>query len=493
MSLRQRIVLSLVVITVILVVPAVYGANSLRELQRVARDLRFRDAVGALALGRMQGALSEVEQEERIYLALGSQFPEEAASARLQVEAGMRRVAEELERLRAAGYGSEISVAVERWNTLAQALREQHALIETGQINAADEFRGATLDPAFAAANAALEPVGVAINRGSTASVRRAQDIARRAATTSALALAVALTLTVLIGGWLTRTLLRPIHELRRAMSVVAEGEFEGQARLSTGRSDELGDLARSFQSMTRQLAELDRLKAEFVSVASHEIKTPLSVIRGYVSLLQDGIYGQVSDAQKKVLDSVSDQTERLTRLVHRLLDISRFEAGGGRLELREISAREFLQELTTGFDVLAYQNEIDFELKVDERLPPTFVCDPDRLNEVLGNLLSNAFKFTPRGGRIELRAHPGPETIVVEVSDNGVGIPSDKLPNIFDKFFQVENAAQPRSVGSGLGLAIAQEIVAAHGGTISAESEVGQGTTFRMVVPLHPPTPHTA
>lgn len=244
---------------------------------------------------------------------------------------------------------------------------------------------------------------------------------------------------------------------------------------------------------MTRQLAELDRLKAEFVSVASHEIKTPLSVIRGYASLLEDGIYGEVSEQQRKALHSISDQTERLARLVQRLLDISRFEAGGGRLECREIELRPFLSDLAQGFDVLAYQNEIAFELEVQDDLPETLVGDPDRLNEVLGNLLSNAFKFTPKGGKIRLAARPGRERnpvreVVIEVVDTGVGIPADKLPKIFEKFFQVENEAQPRSVGSGLGLAIAREIVEAHGGTIGAESRPGQGTTFRVVLPLQPP-----
>jgi signal transduction histidine kinase len=303
-------------------------------------------------------------------------------------------------------------------------------------------------------------------------------------------ALGIALLLTLVIGFLMTRAMVRPIDTLRRGMAHVAEGDFEPNVRVPTDRTDEIGDLSRSFATMTEQLAELDRLKAEFVSVASHEIKTPLSVIRGYVSLLADGIYGDVNDQQKKTLESVSDQVDRLTRLVHRLLDISRFEAGGGRLEVRRINVRDFLDELTGGFHVLAFQNGIDFSVNVAGDTPVNIEGDADRVNEVLGNILSNAFKFTAHGGRIALDARRDGTGIAVEVRDTGVGIPPDKLPKIFEKFYQVDNTAQPRSAGSGLGLAIAREIVEAHGGTITAESQVGRGTKFRVTLPERPPVP---
>lgn len=142
-------------------------------------------------------------------------------------------------------------------------------------------------------------------------------------------------------------------------------------------------------------------------------------------------------------------------------------------------------------------QSDIDFRVTVDEAAPRTIQGDPDRLNEVFGNLLSNAFKFTPRNGRIEMQVRPGRseggDSAVIEISDTGVGIPQDQIARVFEKFYQVENEAQPKSVGSGLGLAISQEIVEGHGGTIGAESEVGKGTTFRVVLPLQKPVPEEA
>lgn len=488
MRLQLRIVLALLAISVILVAPAVYGVGALRELSEIARSLRTRDAVGALALGRLQAALGEVENRQRIFLAVAEGFsaPEREA-ARAQVERRADEVAVQLRRLAGAGYTGEISPALARWRELRGAIAEEQRLIEIGAIDQADAWREEAVDPGFAEVDRALDPIGAAINRGSAEQVQRALDVASQAATTTLLALAVALMLVLLIGSWLTHSLLRPIQELRRGMAVVAEGDFEPEVRIAPNRPDELGDLGRSFHAMSAQLAELDRLKAEFVSIASHELKTPLSVIRGYVSLLQDGIYGEISDTQRRTLDSVSDQTDRLTRLVQQLLDVSRFEAGGGRLEVRPIDLQSFLGELATSFDVLAFQSRIDFSAEMAPGLPRTLTGDPDRLNEVLGNLLSNAFKFTHRGGHIRLRAWDEGREVMIEVADSGVGIPPDKLPKIFEKFFQVENEAQPRSVGSGLGLAIAREIVEAHGGTIAAESTLGQGTTFRVRLPKYP------
>jgi signal transduction histidine kinase len=270
-------------------------------------------------------------------------------------------------------------------------------------------------------------------------------------------------------------------------MTVVSGGDFSPELAIPPDRPDEIGDLGRSFRAMTKQLAELERLRAQFVAVASHELKTPLSVIKGYVSLVREGIYGDVNAEQQKVLGSVSDQGDRLGRLIQQLLDISRFEAGGGRLDIRPIDLPAFLQDLALSFEALALQNRIDFEVEISPDVPPSIMGDADRLNEVIGNLLSNAFKFTPRNGRISLRAVPGrpDDQVVIEVCDTGVGIPEDQLSKVFEKFYQVENEAQPLSVGSGLGLAIAKEIVEAHGGTIAAESEVGEGTTFRVVLPV--------
>jgi signal transduction histidine kinase len=237
---------------------------------------------------------------------------------------------------------------------------------------------------------------------------------------------------------------------------------------------------------MTAQLGELDKLKAEFVSVASHELKTPINVIIGYLQLLEEGVYGPLTPQQQEIHKTLGIQANTLLRLVKQLLDVSRFEAGGGRLELRTIRLDSLRKELENAFHVLAVQREVKFCVEEKDGLPEEVHWDLDRINEVLGNLLSNAFKFTPHGGSVTLTIEPIDGAVRMQVRDTGAGIPAQQLPHIFEKFYQADNQGSARAAGSGLGLAIAKQIVDAHGGTISCESKPGIGTAFTITLPVH-------
>jgi signal transduction histidine kinase len=270
-------------------------------------------------------------------------------------------------------------------------------------------------------------------------------------------------------------------------MRAVADGDFNHPLGFSAARGDEFGRLAASYQEMARRLAELDKLKAEFVSIASHELKTPINVILGYLQLFDEGLYGPLTPRQREVVSTLMSQGQSLARLVQQLLDVSRFEAGGGRLELREVPLEQFVSELETAFHVLAHQREVRFHLLTGEALPETVHWDPDRMNEVLGNLLSNAFKFTDRGGTVELEVTSTAGNVQLVVRDTGAGIPASQLPHIFRKFYQADNQDAAALKGTGLGLAIAKEIVEAHGGEISVDSTPGIGTTFCIRLPVRP------
>jgi two-component system sensor histidine kinase ResE len=205
----------------------------------------------------------------------------------------------------------------------------------------------------------------------------------------------------------------------------------------------------------------------------------------GYLQLLQEGIYGDLSPKQREVLHTIETQGHTLGRLTKHLLDISRFEAGGSHIEPRPIRLEAFIDDLERAFHVLAIQREVRFLVTKHDGLPDEVIWDADRMNEVIGNLLANSFKFTPRGGAVELRAEPaGDEGVTISVHDTGAGIPPDQLPRIFQKFYQADNQRAAAHEGTGLGLAIAKEIVEAHRGVIRADSSIGEGTTFQMVLP---------
>ena len=177
-------------------------------------------------------------------------------------------------------------------------------------------------------------------------------------------------------------------------------------------------------------------------------------------------------------------QANTLLRLVKQLLDVSRFEAGGGRLEPRQIEIDHMLADLSSTFHVLALQREIKFRVDRRDGVPDEVSWDLDRINEVIGNLLANAFKFTPRHGTVELVLTAVNGSVRMVIHDTGAGIPPDQLPHIFEKFYQADNQRSAQTVGTGLGLAIAKQIVEAHGGTITCESTPGVGTRFTITLP---------
>jgi signal transduction histidine kinase len=368
---------------------------------------------------------------------------------------------------------------------VAPATEAEFAALRAGRGTVADSISQHTVGPALRDADVALSPVEQELRRRTTKRVLEAESALGRAEQISLGALFVALALAAGIALWLTRSISRPVTALEEGMRAVADGELDHQLAFRTDRKDEFGRLALSFREMSRQLAELDKLKAEYASIASHELKTPINVIMGYLSLMEEGLYGQLTGKQHEVISTIAVQARTIARLASQLLDVSRFEAGGGRIEPRPIHLRTMLEELERTFHVLAMQREVEFRIVCETGLPDEVVWDPERINEVTGNLLSNAFKFTPAGGRVQLTAAPEPGAVRIQVADTGAGIPSEQLPHVFEKFYQADNQRSASAKGTGLGLAIAKEIVEAHKGEIRCESRVGEGTLFTLVLPV--------
>jgi signal transduction histidine kinase len=199
---------------------------------------------------------------------------------------------------------------------------------------------------------------------------------------------------------------------------------------------------------------------------------------------MQQGIYGPLSSKQTEILATIEAQGRTLARLAAQLLDVTRFEAGGGRIEPRPLQLATLFEDLERAFHVLAVQRGVEFRVTMGEGLPDEVQWDADRINEVMGNLLANAFKFTPAGGTVELSATPADDHVRIEVRDSGAGVPPEQLPHIFEKFYQADNQDAASAMGTGLGLAIAKEIAEAHRGEIRCDSVVGEGTTFTLLLP---------
>ena len=478
MTLRSRLVLGLLTIAIILVAPLVLAVQALDQLHREARGLRDGEFAASLLIGRLREGLYDLRRQETALLFVHDVATRDAMDAQLQA---VSHLADSLELFDLTRPASDVRRTIREINTWAP--REYVAAL-ANRKDEADTISATHMQPALARADQGVREAELDLRQRTLTRVAGVATAISRAKHTATVAAAVALLLAAAIGLWLTRYIARPVHELERGMEAVADGGFGYKLSLSRDRRDEFGRLATSFEDMTKQLAELDKLKAEFVSIASHELKTPINVIIGYLQLLDEGIYGQLTTEQREVLRTLEAQVQSLARLVKQLLDISRFEAGGGKLELRRVSLGAFLADLERSFQVLARQRNIRFVVHKGEDLPAEVNWDADRVNEVMGNLISNAFKFTSGGGEVDLCLEPVDGSIQLEVRDSGAGIPPDQLPHIFEKFYQADNQRDAASKGSGLGLAIAKTIVEAHGGTIHCESTPGVGTTFTILLP---------
>lgn len=477
LTLRARLILTLSAVGLLLVLPALYGLQRLAEVRDIATDLRAQNAVAALALGRLETALAEVDSRYRRFLA--SPEPRSRASATTAV----RHAEEQLGILADAGYEQDAALAAAAVEALAVATDRLTILTDRGELDQATDLFFDEARPRLSAAEAALDGLAAAIDRRGTLALRRAHEVGRRAATTIVVALILSLLVAVTLGLGLVDSLVRPVRGLRRAMAGVAGGELEPPGELDYERRDELGDLNRSFRAMTEQLTQLNRTKAEFVSIVTHDLKTPIHVVNGYAQMLRDGLYGPPAPEQQEALEALGEQVEVLLEQVDQLLDLSRIEAGAFRIDKHEVRLVDLCTSLRRSFEALARQKPVDFRVDLAPTAPETILADEHRLrNEVLANLVGNAFKFTDPGGRIHLRIAGADGHVEFEVEDDGRGIAPEELPNVFDKYYQGNGGRGGN--GSGLGLAIAREISEAHGGAISVTSDPGRRTTFRVRIP---------
>jgi len=244
-------------------------------------------------------------------------------------------------------------------------------------------------------------------------------------------------------------------------------------------------DRTNTLQVAVEQLQELDRLKSAFVTIVSHELRTPLTSIKGLVENMLQELTGPLNDKQTHYLSRILLNAERLTRILNEVLDLSKIEAGKMELLRRSMSLHEIFADLLEGFQPLAQLKSISMEVTPTEGMP-TVHADRDKLYEVLANLLDNAIKFTPTGGRVQIGAQIlDSRYIKVGVSDTGCGISEEHLLKIFDKFYRVQSSSE-HVAGAGLGLAITRGLVELHGGTIAVESASGKGSHFYFTLPYN-------
>jgi len=243
---------------------------------------------------------------------------------------------------------------------------------------------------------------------------------------------------------------------------------------------------------MSSPNTSLDELKSEFISTVSHELRTPLTSIGGYVQLIQAGDAGPITDTQREFLSIVQLNVRRLTSLINDILDIEKLESGGFDVRKEPQDLRELLRECRDSLLLMAQQKGLELRLDLPLEVPP-ILGDRGKLIQIFNNLLSNAIKYTNTGFieisiQIDAQGPAQEEGVAVQVRDTGVGLSSFEKGQVFKKFYRTDSSLASPEKGTGLGLAITQGLVRSHGGAISVESELGQGSTFEVFFPITAP-----
>jgi signal transduction histidine kinase len=268
------------------------------------------------------------------------------------------------------------------------------------------------------------------------------------------------------------------VEILTAAVRRMEAGDLSQRVEITS--RDEIGDLARAFNLMADGLARLEELRRQLVTDVAHELRTPLSNIRGYLEALQDGVV----EPDRRIVDSLHEETMLLNRLVDDLQELSLAEAGQLRLDRHPVALADVVDRAVEAVRPRAAAKGVELQVDLPEDLPLVDV-DPRRIGQVLRNLLDNGLTHTGPGGEIGIAARASGQWVEVSVRDTGTGIAAEDLPYVFDRFYRADRSRSRATGGAGLGLAIVKQLVEAHGGRVEVESEVGRGTEFTFTVPL--------
>lgn len=281
----------------------------------------------------------------------------------------------------------------------------------------------------------------------------------------------IAAGLALVLGGLLAFTMTRSLREMTEATMEIASGKLGKQVKVRS--SDELGELAVSFNKMSSDLARSTHARRQMTADIAHDLRSPLSVISGYAEALSDGKLPGTSE----IFTVLHHQSQQLNRLVEDLRILSLADAGELSLNLQPVDPGELLARIGSYYRLAAQERQLTLVLDIPPDLPKVQI-DSDRITQVIDNLIGNAFRYTPAGGEVHISAQAEGSRVVIRVRDTGSGISPEDLPHIFERFYKGDKARHTEGE-SGLGLAIARSIIEAHGGQISALSQPGQGSEF--------------
>jgi len=495
MKISTKIIFGYGVLIALMAGMLAYEIFAIHRMQSISRSLsgvNFRTTMFSFQLMRERDLVEEYTQK---YFALGDpEYVDALQQFQSQFDATLREV-------KSSGRSTKEQQEIGRLDEEWRAFKEEFALERQKLTPGTFTDFPPGLEKRLEALRAKINVVYQATLAAIDSEVQRSNQTGRRAETVTWAVSAVALVVSCLVTFFLTRSIARPLSHLTEGTHRIAKGQFD--YRLDVSRQDEFAQLARDFNTMTRRLNELDQMKRDFVSHVSHELKAPLASIRETLQLLLEELPGPLTAKQRRLLEINLQCARRLSSMIGNLLDLSRMEAGMMEYELKSNNLAALVRTTIAEFEPQAGEKDIRLETRLPEYALSAH-CDADRILQVLGNVLSNAIKFSPEGGRIEIRGFKAtalptrlPESwrrkmtpraqdggfIVATIADTGPGIPPPLKERIFEKFHQVQHTKELKGQSVGLGLAICRTIMQAHQGAIWVEDNPGGGSIFLVML----------
>ncbi|WP_378956317.1 sensor histidine kinase [Pelosinus sp. sgz500959] len=323
---------------------------------------------------------------------------------------------------------------------------------------------------------------GMMMNHGNMASMMGAPEKQFFMSLKQSLLLAAGAMLFIVAGisYYLARNIATPVIDLNQAVNAVAEGNLD--VAVAVERQDEVGQLAIAFNTMTTKLKSNTLLRQRFLAGVAHELRTPLTILKANLEGIADGVI--IPDAEQ--MNSLTEEVDRLTKMVGELRNLSLLEVGQLQPEIAPMDIKQLVTQVVLKSKPLANAKNINLHSETDERLP-LILADGNMVNQMMYNLILNSIKYTPSSGQITIVATTEGSMVKIKVIDTGIGIAVEDLEHVFDYFYRVDPARTKVSGGTGLGLALVKQMALAHGGQVKAESKLGQGSTFTVLLPIHP------
>ena len=475
MRLGSKIFLTSALVIVVLAGVGVLSLLAVDRLVSVNQEIATR-TVPALRLtaSAREGIAPLMRLEARAVVLGDARYATAWAERAEHVAQDLERLAEYAQSEWEAMHLRAASAAFEGYR---RTVAEEQALLRRGDRARAVRMTDADARSLAEQVQDSLDGLMAATHTRVLAAQAEAARLEARTWTAVMVALGAAVGLALLGTAVIAQRMTRSLDLLSSATAEVAAGAFREPIAIQS--RDEIGALARSFNSMASQLRQMEETKREFFATVSHELRSPLTSIRGAADLLRDGVPGPLTQKQERLMDIVAQSSERLLRLVNQILDMSRLRAGLVELDRKPL---DFVWLLDRVVEELHPRAEEAGVTLARECLGWDFAYhgDEERLHQLVVNLGANAIRFTPRGGRVVVRLIDADAELELQVEDTGVGIPADALPHIFDAYRQ----AHRERGGTGLGLAIVRGIVDAHGGRVTAESQEGKGSRFTVLLP---------